>query len=156
MIYNILNYVLFTNDSNKLLKLIPIGTVLYIVLFCLLYTKYANKIPYLDKIKKNIYYVILFDLFLLILLNKDNIVININKKIKSNIPNNSFLVNDDNDDNDEDNDDNDSIKKLNPYERSNKSIVNTKSQVVNEKSPFQKYNEPETESDIDLPIYKSS
>lgn len=126
MLYNILNSLFNQNIS----KIILIGTILYILIFIFLYTKYVDKFEYIKQYRKYIIYIAIIDLALLFVVKRKDII----DKCKNN-KNKHTLINNFSDSETE--------TQFNPYHKNTEQNISPFIQIHND-----------TESDIEFPIYK--
>jgi len=137
MLFNILQYTYFKSDIKKT---IGSGVCLYLLLILLSYSNHSTKIPYLTQIRKYFVHLILADITLFIILNRIDILNKVNKPQTNNKQIITY--------------ESDSESDFDPYDR-RQSGKYIEEKIVNryeDSSPFQKLSE--TDSDINLPIYK--
>lgn len=91
MIFVILKFLNLFTKKYKDGKIIATGSIIYLLVVLLLYTKFVKNIPNLDKIKKYIFYLPFIDLMIYFIIEK------FNSNTKS-IENRFDNFNDDNDD----------------------------------------------------------
>jgi hypothetical protein len=141
MILVLLGKLFKISDLKSFIKIIIGGLILYLLIGICLYSKFSNKLQGLSKYRIYIFYILVGDITMYLLMNR-NILL-------ENKPNNYYIENNVLDSVEKSvSEDDDELFQSNLYNKNNEYVKNMY------KSPFKKLYE--SESDIELPVYNNN